>query len=55
MCIAAGALGVSHRPLQDIEQEHSEGSMHTMNRIFGVLGLKLGVCRIIAPPLDGDS
>ncbi len=47
--------GVSHRTLQDIEQERSEGSVQTMNRIFGVLGLRLGVCRIIAPPLDGDS
>ncbi|WP_374495746.1 hypothetical protein [Zoogloea sp.] len=47
--------GVSHRTLQDIEQERSEGSVQTMNRIFGVLGLRLGVCRIIAQPLDGDS
>jgi DNA-binding XRE family transcriptional regulator len=47
--------GVSHRTLQDIEQERSEGSVQTINRIFGVLGLRLGVCRIIAPPLDGDS
>ncbi len=47
--------GVSHRTLQDIEQERSEGSVQTMNRILGVLGLKLGVCRIIAQPLDQDS
>ncbi len=44
--------GVSHRTLQDIEQERSEGSVQTMNRIFGVLGLRLGVCRIIAQPLE---
>ncbi len=47
--------GVSHRTLQDIEQERSEGSGQTMNRILGVLGLRLGVCRIVTPPLDGDS
>ena len=47
--------GVSHRTLQDIEQERSEGGVQTMNRIFGVRGLRLGVCRIIAPPLDGGS
>lgn len=32
--------------LQDIEQERSEGRVATMNRIFGVVGLKLGVARI---------
>ncbi len=47
--------GVSHRTLQDIQRERSEGSVQTMNRIFGVLGLRLGVCRIIASPLDRDS
>ncbi len=46
--------GVSQRTLQDIEQERSEGSVQTMNRIPDVLGLRLGVCRIIAPPLDRD-
>jgi len=50
-----GHSGVSHRALQDVEQERSEGSVQTMNRIFGVRGLRLGVCRIIAPPLDGGS
>lgn len=44
--------GVSYRTLQDIEQERSEGSVQTMNRIFGVLGLRLGVSRIIALPWD---
>lgn len=38
--------GVAHRTLQDIEQERSEGSVRTMNRIFGVVGLKLGVARV---------
>lgn len=46
--------GVSQRTLQDIEQERSEGSVQTMNRIPDVLGLRLGACRIIAPPLDRD-
>lgn len=38
--------GVAYRTMQDIEQERSEGSVQTMNRIFGMLGLKLGVARI---------
>lgn len=38
--------GVAYRTLQDIEQERSEGSVATMNRIFGMVGLKLGVARI---------
>ncbi|QKV55560.1 helix-turn-helix domain-containing protein [Comamonas antarctica] len=42
----AKLTGVAHRTLQDIEQERSEGSVQTMNRIFGVVGLKLGVARI---------
>ena len=32
--------------MQDIEQERSDGNVQTMNRIFGILGLKLGVTRI---------
>lgn len=35
--------GVSYRTMQDIEQERSDGTVQTMNRIFGMLGLKLGV------------
>lgn len=35
--------GVAYRTLQDIEQGRSEGSVQTMNRILGILGLKLGV------------
>lgn len=38
--------GVAQRTMQDIEQERSEGSVQTMNRIFGMLGLKLGVVQI---------
>lgn len=47
--------GISHRTLQDIEQERSEGSVQTMNRVFGVLGLKLGVARMHPLPLDRGS
>ena len=42
----AKLCGVAYRTLQDIEQERSEGSVQTMNRIFGVVGLKLGVARM---------
>jgi len=45
--------GVAHRTLQDIEQERSEGSVQTMNRIFGMLGLKLAVGRV--RPQDGGE
>jgi DNA-binding XRE family transcriptional regulator len=41
----AHLCGIGYRTLQDIEQERSEGSVQTMNRIFGALGLKLGVVR----------
>ena len=46
--------GVSYRTLQDIEQERSEGRVQTMNRIFCVPGLRLGIGRIIALPWDRD-
>jgi hypothetical protein len=36
--------------MQDIEQERSPGSVNTMNSIFGMLGLKLGVARIAREP-----
>ena len=44
--------------MQDIEQARSEGSVQTMNRIFGMLGLKLAVARLVrdsatAPGQDG--
>lgn len=42
--------GVGYRTMQDIEQERSDGSVQTMNRIFGMLGLKLGVVR--RAPID---
>jgi DNA-binding XRE family transcriptional regulator len=39
--------GVAVRTMQDLEQERSEGTVQTMNRILGMLGLKLGVVRIV--------
>jgi DNA-binding XRE family transcriptional regulator len=42
----AKVSGVAHRTLQDIELGRSEGSVQTMNRIFGVVGLRLGVVSI---------
>ncbi|NEX64844.1 helix-turn-helix domain-containing protein [Noviherbaspirillum galbum] len=41
----ATLAGVGFRTLQDIEGERSEGTVQTMNRLFGVVGLKLGVVR----------
>ena len=38
--------GVALRTLQDIEQERSQGSVQTMNKIFGIVGLKLGVVKL---------
>lgn len=42
----AKLAGVEYQTMQDIEQERSDGNVQTMNRIFGILGLKLGVTRI---------
>ena len=41
----ARLAGVSTKTIQDIEQGRSEGTVQTLNRILGVLGLKLGVVR----------
>ncbi|KWB36116.1 XRE family transcriptional regulator [Burkholderia cepacia] len=41
----ARLAGVSTKTIQDIEQGRSDGTVQTMNRIFGMLGLKLGVVR----------
>ncbi len=41
--------GIAHRTMQDIEQERSDGSVQTMTRIFGMLGLKLTVAAITRP------
>jgi transcriptional regulator with XRE-family HTH domain len=48
----AQLAGISFRTLQDIEREKSQGTVQTMNCVFGVLGLKLGV--VSAPP-EGDG
>lgn len=48
----AKLAGISFRTLQDIEREKSEGTVQTMNRVFGVLGLKLGVVRV---PRDDET
>lgn len=47
--------GVAYRTMQDIEQERSEGSVQTMNRIFGMLGLKLGVVREVGAGSLGEE
>lgn len=39
----AKLAGVSYRTLQDIEQGRSTGTVQTMNKLFSVLGLRLGV------------
>ena len=39
----AQLAGISMRTLQDLEQGRSEGTVQTVNRVLGVLGLKLGV------------
>ena len=44
--------GVAHRTLQDIENSRSEGSVQTINKVLGVVGLKLSVARR-AGPLSG--
>ena len=41
----AKMAGVGFRTLQDVEQEVSPGTVKTMNKVLGVLGLKLGVVR----------
>ncbi|KVQ57962.1 helix-turn-helix domain-containing protein [Burkholderia territorii] len=41
----AKLAGVSTKTIQDIEQGRSDGTVQTRNRIFGMLGLKLGVVR----------
>jgi len=46
---------ISYRTMQDIEQERSEGNVQTMNRIFGMLGLKLSVARIAKEPSPSPS
>lgn len=48
--------GVGTRTLQDIEQERSEGTVQTVNRVLGILGLKLTVGpKHPAQPEDGQG
>jgi DNA-binding XRE family transcriptional regulator len=47
--------GLAYRTMQDIEQERSDGSVQTMNRIFGMLGLKLSVARISRESAPADA
>jgi len=49
----AKLAGISFRTLQDIEREKSQGTVQTLNRVFGVLGLKLGVVRVSQDELGG--
>ena len=39
----AKLAGVSYRTVQDIELGNSSGTVKTMNRILGILGLRLSV------------
>lgn len=48
----AKLAGVGLRTLQDIEGERSGGTVQTMNRVLGVVGLKLGVVRAASPRRD---
>lgn len=41
----AKLAGIAMRTLQDIEQGRSQGTVQTMNRVLGVVGLRLGVVR----------
>lgn len=50
----ARLAGVSMRTLQDIEQGRSEGTVQTLNRILGVLGLRLGVVRRVRTADEDD-
>jgi DNA-binding XRE family transcriptional regulator len=41
----ATMAGINAKTLMDIEQGRSTGTVQTLNRILGVLGLKLGVVK----------
>lgn len=43
----ARLAGVSTKTVQDLEQGRSEGTVQTLNRILGVLGLRLGVVKAL--------
>jgi DNA-binding transcriptional regulator YiaG len=46
----AHMAGLGFRTLQDIEQGRSEGTVQSINRIFAVFGLRLGVVRRVGEP-----
>ncbi len=45
----AQLAGIAHRTLQDIEQGRSQSTVQTMNRLLGILNLRLGVVRKEGP------
>ena len=45
----AKLAGVSTKTIQDLEQGRSEGTVQTLNRVLGVLGLRLGVVKASVP------
>lgn len=51
----AGLSGVGYRTLQDIEHGRSEGTVQTMSRVFGSVGLKLGLVRCPPAGPAGDE
>jgi DNA-binding transcriptional regulator YiaG len=46
---------VGHRTLQDIEQGVSPGTVQVLNKVLGVLGLKLGIVRARPPVVARDA
>ncbi|UXU92196.1 transcriptional regulator [Burkholderia sp. S-53] len=51
----AKLASVSTKTMQDTGQGRSDGTVQTMNRIFGMLGLKLGVVRRASQRLPSSS
>ena len=49
----AKMAGINPKTLLDVEQGRSLGTVQTLNKVLGVLGLKLGVvAKSTAPPKD---
>lgn len=49
----ARLAGVSARTVQDIERGVSQGTVQTLDRILGVLGLRLSVAAVQGPEQHG--
>jgi DNA-binding XRE family transcriptional regulator len=49
----AKLAGVSPRTVQDIERGVSQGTVQTLDRILGVLGLRLSVAAVQGPEQPG--